>query len=169
MARRARLYEAPVGEIVALHDDEVRPALARLRAAVASGRHVAGWIGYDAGYALEDKLFPLARTLGDTPLLWFGIFDSYRILDAAECTAFLGDPAAAFLAKPKPRIERAAYLAAATRVREHLFAGDYYQANLTFGCDVALTGAAARRLCSAAGAIKRWLGRRGRGIRAAGC
>ena len=25
-------------------------------------------------------------------------------------------------------------------VREHLFAGDYYQANLTFGCDVAVAG-----------------------------
>ena len=26
------------------------------------------------------------------------------------------------------------------RVREHLFAGDFYQANLTFGCDVAVAG-----------------------------
>ena len=62
-----RLYEAPVGEVVAHSHDEVRPALALLREAVASGNHVAGWIGYDAGYALEDKLRPLARQLGDTP------------------------------------------------------------------------------------------------------
>ncbi|MES2904867.1 MAG: aminodeoxychorismate synthase component I [Pseudomonadota bacterium] len=135
-----RLYEAAVGEIVARTHDEVQPALARLRAAVVSGKHVAGWIGYDAGYALEEKLRPMARRLGETPLLWFGIFDRYRILDAAERGAFLGDHGAAFLGKPRPRIARDAYLAAATRVREHLFAGDYYQANLTFGCDVALTG-----------------------------
>ena len=135
-----RLYEAPVGEVVAHEIDEVRPALARLRDAVASGKHVAGWIGYDAGYVLEDKLRPLARKLGDTPLLWFGLFDGYRILDPAERTALLGDPAAAWLGKPHPRIERATYFAAATRVKEHLFAGDLYQANLTFGCDVALTG-----------------------------
>ncbi len=135
-----RLYEAPVGEVVAHSHDEVRPALARLREAVAGGNHVAGWIGYDAAYALEDKLRPLARQLGDTPLLWFGLFERYRILDPAERKALLGDPAAAFLGKPQPRIERDAYLAAATRVKEHLFAGDFYQANLTFGCDVALSG-----------------------------
>ena len=135
-----RLYAAPVGEVVAHDHDEVRPALARLRAAVASGKHVAGWTSYDAGYALEDKLRPLARKRGDTPLLWFGLFDSYRLLDPAERTGLLGDPAAAWLGQPRPRIDRDAYFADAARVREHLFAGDFYQANLTFGCDVALTG-----------------------------
>lgn len=135
-----RLYQAPVGDVVAHSHDEVRPALARLREALSSGKHLAGWIGYDAGYALEDKLRPLARKLGETPLLWFGIFDGYRFLSPEERDMFIGDPAAAFLGTLRPRIERAAYLAAARQVREHLFAGDYYQANLTFGCDVALTG-----------------------------
>ena len=135
-----RLYEAPVGEVVAHDHDQVGPALASLRTAVASGKHVAGWIGYDAGYALEDRLLPLKRKLGGTPLLWFGLFDSYRLLDPAERAALLGDPAAAWLGQPRPRIDRAAYLAAATHVKEHLFAGDFYQANLTFGCDVALSG-----------------------------
>ena len=135
-----RLYEAPLGEIVAHEIDEVAPALAELRMAVGHGKHVAGWIAYDAGYALEDKLRPLARRLGDAPLLWFGLFERYRILDAKQRAAFLGDPAAAWLGLPRPRIERAAYFAAAARVKEHLFAGEFYQANLTFGCDVALTG-----------------------------
>ena len=137
---RCRLYQAPLGEIVANTIDEVAPALAALRAAVASGRHVAGWLSYDAGHALEPKLRPLARRLGATPLLWFGLFDSYRILDPVERAVFLGDPAAAFLGQPRPRIERADYLAAAARVKHQLDAGDFYQANLTFGCDVALTG-----------------------------
>ena len=135
-----RLYEAPVGEVVAYDHDQVGPALAALRTAVASGKHVAGWIAYDAGYALEDRLRPLARRQSGTPLLWFGLFDDYRLLDPADRAAFLGDPSAAFITQPRPRIERAAYLDAATRVKEHLFAGDFYQANLTFGCDVALTG-----------------------------
>lgn len=135
-----RLYEAPVGEIVAHDIDNIAPTLASLRTAVASGRHVAGWISYDAGYALEEKLRPLERRLGTTPLLWFGLFDGYRILGAEQRDELLGDPAAAWLGQPRPRIERAAYLAAATQVKEHLCAGDYYQANLTFGCDVALTG-----------------------------
>ena len=135
-----RLYEAPLGEIVADSIDDIAPALASLRAAVASGKHVAGWIAYDAGYALERKLRPLARRLCAAPLMWFGLFDRYRILDADQRAGFLGDPAAAWLGQPRPRIERAAYLAAAARVKEHLDAGDFYQANLTFGCDVPLTG-----------------------------
>ena len=136
----SRLYAAPVGAVVANHHDEVAPALARLRAALADGNHVAGWIGYDAGAALEAKLRPLARKLGDTPLLWFGLFDCFRLLDPAERAALLGDPAGAWIGKPRPRLERAAYLAAANRVRDHLFAGDFYQANLTFGCEVPVAG-----------------------------
>jgi para-aminobenzoate synthetase/4-amino-4-deoxychorismate lyase len=31
-------------------------------------------------------------------------------------------------------------MVAVEKVREHLFAGDYYQANLTFGCDIAVSG-----------------------------
>ena len=42
--------------------------------------------------------------------------------------------------RPKPRIGQGDYEAAVERVREHLFAGDFYQANLTFGCDVAVAG-----------------------------
>ena len=135
-----RLYQSSVGEIVAHEIDDVAPALARLRDAVASGKHVAGWIAYDAGYALEDKLRPLARSLGTAPSLWFGLFDGYHILDPAERATFLGDPAAAWLGPPRPRIDRTAYFAAASRVKEQLLAGDFYQANLTFGCDVAMTG-----------------------------
>ena len=39
-----------------------------------------------------------------------------------------------------PRIRRSDYLEAVAQVHEHLFAGDFYQANLTFGNDVAVIG-----------------------------
>jgi para-aminobenzoate synthetase/4-amino-4-deoxychorismate lyase len=135
----ARLYEAPSGEIVATSFAEVRPAFDELRAAVAAGKHVAGYVAYDAAYALEAKLSGLARQ-GGGPLLWFGLFDGYRAIEAAELEAMLGDPAGGYSGRPVPRIARDDYLAAATEVREHLFAGDFYQANLTFGCDVRVMG-----------------------------
>ena len=131
-----RLYEAPVGEIVARSAGEIGPALAGLRAAVATGKHAAGWISYDAGYALEDRLRGHERRLGTTPLLWFGLFEGYREVDGRV----FGDPAGAWIGAPKPRVDREEYLSAARRVKEHLFAGDFYQANLTFGCDVAFAG-----------------------------
>jgi para-aminobenzoate synthetase/4-amino-4-deoxychorismate lyase len=135
----ARIYERPVEEVAANSIDEVQPALDQLRTAVAEGRHAAGFIAYDAAYSLEPKLWALARH-GDGPLLWFGLFDGYRELEQPELEAMFGDPAGARTGRPEPRIARGDYLAAAGAVREHLYAGDFYQANLTFGCDVHLLG-----------------------------
>ena len=131
-----RLYRRPAGEIVARSQDEVVPALHALREAVRGGRHVAGYLAYEAGFALDRALAAFARPI-DGPLLWFGIFDGFEPVDVA---ALAGDPAGARLSRPRPRIEPAAYFAAASQVRDHLFAGDFYQANLTFGCDVQLLG-----------------------------
>ena len=135
----ARIYKRPVGELAAASIEEVRPALERLRAAVGEGKHAAGFIAYDAAYALEPKLWAYARH-GEGPLLWFGLFEGYRELAASELEALLGKPEGGRTGRPSPRISRDDYLAAAERVREHLFAGDFYQANLTFGCDVKLLG-----------------------------
>ena len=46
----------------------------------------------------------------------------------------------AYAGPVRPRIAQGDYEAAVFQVREHLFAGDFYQANLTFGCDVAVAG-----------------------------
>lgn len=135
----ARIYKRPIEQVAAFAIDEVEPALERLRTAVASGRHAAGFMAYDAAYSLEPKLWPLARH-GDGPLLWFGLFEGFRMLAESELGAMLGDPAGAWTGAPRPRIGRDEYLAAGAKVREHLFAGDFYQANLTFGCDVTLRG-----------------------------
>ncbi len=134
-----RLYERPTEEICALSVEQVRPALDRLRQAVTESRHAAGFIVFDAAYALEAKLEPLARK-GEGPLLWFGLFDDYKQLAPGELEALIGDPAGAWTGRPQPRISRDDYLAACGEVRDHLFAGDFYQANLTFGCDVPLLG-----------------------------
>jgi len=130
-----RLYERPVGEIVAWSIEDVHSALNAMRAAVGAGRHVAGYLAYDAAYALEPKLWSLARH-GDGPLLWFGIFEGFTTPGQPP----VGDPAGGWTSRPVPRISRADYLAAAREVRDHLFAGDSYQANLTFGCDVTVLG-----------------------------
>jgi para-aminobenzoate synthetase/4-amino-4-deoxychorismate lyase len=131
----ARIYERPVEQVAAHSIEEVQPALGRLRAAIAGGLHAAGFIAYDATYSLEPKLWSLARH-GPGPLLWFGLFENYRQFDAGE----LGDGAGGWTGRPRPRISRHDYLAAAASVRAHLFAGDFYQANLTFGCDVSVLG-----------------------------
>ncbi len=135
----ARLFEDPVGEIAAFSIEDVRPALDRLRAAIGEGRYAAGFMAFDASYSLEPKLWALARH-GAGPLLWFALFNGYRMVEPGAVEAMLGDPAGSWTGRPQPRISRVDYLNAAGQVREHLFAGDFYQANLTFGCDVRLFG-----------------------------
>ena len=132
----ARLYRQPVGTIAARSFEEVGPALQELRRQTDAGRHAAGFLSYEAGYALDPALSASARAC-DARLLWFGLFEGFESVDAE---ALLPDPAGAWLGPPRPRIDRADYLAAVGDVREHLFAGDFYQANLTFGCDVPLLG-----------------------------
>jgi len=130
-----RVYRDPVGEVVAWRLDEVRPALAQLRATLSAGRHAAGYLAYEAGQALDPALIAEAQ-VGEGPLLWFGLFDTYE----AVGTEPLADPGGAFVGAFNPRIDRESYLAAANEVRDGLYAGDFYQANLTFGCDVAVGG-----------------------------
>ncbi|MCY7338580.1 MAG: aminodeoxychorismate synthase component I [Sphingomonas bacterium] len=131
-----RLYAEPRETIVARSIDEVVPALERIRAGVAAGAHAAGYLAFEASYALDPKLAASARP-GAAPLLAFGLYDGFEVPDLG---ALLPAPDGAMVGKPRPRIERAAYEQAAGEVREHLFAGDFYQANLTFGCDVAVAG-----------------------------
>ena len=133
---RARLYRQPRRTIVATRLAEVVLALDDLRDAVRGGAHAAGYLAYEAGQALDPKLVADGRA-GDGPLLWFGLFDGY---EEPPIGSILPDPDAAFASAPRPRWDYADYQQAALQVRDALFAGDYYQANLTFGCDVAVHG-----------------------------
>src|SRR5512139_180404 len=131
-----RLYRQPVGFVVATEFEEILPSLERIRAALRSGKHVAGYLAYEAGHALDPKLGECARR-GDGPLLCFGLFDDF---ETPELSSLLPSSDGAYVGSPKPRMSRPDYVRAAEQVREHLFAGDFYQANLTFGSDVAVAG-----------------------------
>jgi len=131
-----RLYRRPTDVVVATEFDEILPSLERIRAALRSGKHVAGYLAYEAGHALDPKLAECARR-GEGPLLCFGLFDDF---ETPELSSVLPSPDGAYVGAPQPRISRPDYLRAAEEVREHLFAGDFYQANLTLGFDVAVAG-----------------------------
>lgn len=129
----ARLFEHPLEIIRADALDEVTPALERLRGARA---HAVGFIAYEAAFALEPRLAPLHRPPA-TPLLWFGVFDRFQEVDAA---AWLPDPAGAWAGSPEPSIAKSDYLRRVGTVQQAILAGDIYQANLTFSCEVPVAG-----------------------------
>jgi para-aminobenzoate synthetase/4-amino-4-deoxychorismate lyase len=137
------LYRNPVEIVSARTSAEIAPALARLRAATAAGRHAAGWMSYEAGHALDPKLAPLAVPAGpDDPwLLWFGLFAEAETLAPGALEDMLPDPAGAWAGKPRPLISRDDYDIALDRTKALIAAGDIYQANLSFRATVPVTGA----------------------------
>ena len=131
-----RLYRDPVERIMAREVGEIGPALERVREGLKAGKHAAGYIAYEAGHAFDPKLAASARR-GDGPLLSFGLFDRFVTPDLGT---LLPCADGAYVGVPRPRIAQDDYERAVAEVRDHLFAGDFYQANLTFGCDVAVNG-----------------------------
>ncbi|KMS55326.1 para-aminobenzoate synthase [Novosphingobium barchaimii LL02] len=136
-AADARLYRAPLETVVAVRGDEVAAALERIETLVRAGRHVAGYIAYEAGLALEPRLAHLlpTRTGAGGPLLWFGAFDGYETIPAAAMPQWLADnagSAAPAIGPLEPQVEFAAYRRAFDTLHAAIEAGDIYQANLTF-------------------------------------
>ncbi len=138
----ARLFHAPVEIIAARRIRDVADALAKVEAAQQAGHHVAGFMGYEAGAAFENRLTPLVREPddGELPLLWFGIFETVERILAADIAALLPNPEGGYAAPPRPRPSQRKYEAALATVQDYIAAGDIYQANMTFQCDVALAG-----------------------------
>ncbi len=132
-ASPARLYADPVEIITTRNADEVPALLERL-----TDGHWAGFIAYEAGHALEPRLGP--PRLPTEPLLWFGRFEDYQVIAAADVAALLPDPAGGWLGRPRPDISFDDYAQVLTRVKEWISAGDIYQANLTLRASVSTAG-----------------------------
>ncbi len=135
-AEPARCYADPIELIIARRVDEVVPALARMRALSRAEHHLAGYITYEAGLALEPRLAPLAaeRTGAAGPLLWFGAFSRVETIAADAMPAWLAERATggASIGPLTPQLSRGGYGIAFARLAEAIAAGDIYQANLTF-------------------------------------
>ena len=137
----AKLFTHPIEIVQADTIDDVLPALDRIAGGAARGLHAAGFLTYEAGYALEPRLRPLGvRVLPGLPLVWFGLFASVRTLWADEIARHLPDPAGATAVRPEPGIARTQYEARVRDAAELIAAGDIYQANLSFPNDVRFAG-----------------------------
>ena len=123
-----RVFRAPLAVIAADRGDEIPAALAAVATALDEGRHVAGWLGYELGYALEPRL---GRASG--PLLRLGVFAGFEHQAPT--------PAGRAYAGPlRPEWDEAAYAARFARVKDYIAAGDIYQANLSFRARFAFAG-----------------------------
>ncbi|MXO51655.1 aminodeoxychorismate synthase component I [Erythrobacter gaetbuli] len=135
-AADALLYSGPRQLFIASRPDEVAGALAAADAARREGGELAGYIAYEAGLALEDRLSGLAaeKSGGSGPLVWLGLFDEPERIPAGEVEAWLQARAegTGSVGPLEPQLSPGGYAAAFERLQEAIRAGDIYQANLTF-------------------------------------
>jgi para-aminobenzoate synthetase/4-amino-4-deoxychorismate lyase len=142
-ARASLLFEGPARQIRALCGEDVAPALAQVDAERARGRHVCGYIAYEAGAFLTG---PRRRALpggSSTPLVDFYSFDRGVDMTADEVTEWLatrcdGPPAAVHDVTFTET--RETYRAKVAAIKSHIRRGDTYQVNFTFKCRFELEG-----------------------------
>jgi para-aminobenzoate synthetase / 4-amino-4-deoxychorismate lyase len=135
-ASPARLYADPVEIIVARDAGALTDALGQMDAMPG---HWAGFLAYEAGFALEPRLAD-AHASPSVPLLWFARFAAVHMLSPEEVVALLPSPVGGWLSAPHSRVSRADYGARLRTVQDYIRAGDVYQVNLTVQADVATAG-----------------------------
>lgn len=136
----ARLYHDPVSLITTWKPEGLDACLDEIYFAQQAGHHVAGYLSYEAGLALEGRLQGRLSNNGKSPLLWFGVFKDYLELDGPALPDMLPDPAGAWLGRLEPGISRSDYDTAFQKVQDYIQAGDIYQANLTFRAEARYAG-----------------------------
>ncbi len=121
-----RIYKDPVELLVASDPDSLKESLSRIEEHVNKGGEAAGFIGYEAGYALEPHLYPLlARAKG--PLSYFGLYATCSIL---ERFPFLEDERSS-VEKPRLTITFNKYRSRLLTIRQLIEDGEVYQINFT--------------------------------------
>ncbi len=125
------LFAAPRRVILASTPREVETALAEAEAERAAGAWLAGYVAYEAGFALEPKLAPLMPRNRPGPLVALGVYDAPEPADAALARA-AEEGRGTEMTAPAPLVGRRAYGNAARKVFDYIAAGDCYQVNLTF-------------------------------------
>ena len=136
--QHTRLFTHPVDVCNASCYADVPHALQAAQSARERGYYVAGYVAYEAGYALDPALHDLSppRTDTDGPLVWLGVYDAPRVWPANESPIAWNEvvpqpPTNARFAWPESDYRRAF-----RQVKQHIHDGDVYQINLTGPVDM---------------------------------
>ncbi len=126
-----RMFAKPREILSADNEHELESALKAAEKARRDGKWLAGYLSYEAGYLLEDKLKPLLPHGRKVPLMLMGVFDE------ADISSFrprqrMAPPPPAPLGAAIPSWSRRQYTERFAKLRHHIAMGDCYQANLTF-------------------------------------
>lgn len=136
------LFQDPHAIITAMHADEVPAAFKQIEGALEEGHHVAGYMTYELGLALEPRLKKLLQE--PVPLLWFGVFKDRQMVTYDDISEWLinnqlFDNISETAGKAdnqnmelKAAESYTAYKKKFDIVKKNISSGDIYQLNLTF-------------------------------------
>ncbi len=119
------LFQEPQSIIEANALSDVHTAFERIEDAHRGGKWLAGYIGYEAGFAFEKKLhdLPVPTSL---PLLWFGEYDAPILNPSIQFTHMRG-----VAERVAFNVSREDYAKAIAKILAYIESGDVYQVNLT--------------------------------------
>ena len=110
--------------------DEIPAAIDRAEEYTQKGYHVFAWLSYEASAAFDPR--HAVKNNSDFPLAHFAVYKNVE-----ECQ--LDAPNREILpVSVKPKIDRSEYVEAIKKSLEYIHAGDIYQVNYTFRCEVEL-------------------------------
>lgn len=127
--RQSLLFLQPVRVLQADTPEQVPVLLWALDKAVAAGYYVAGYMTYEAGYALTPVSLPVPDEI--RPLAWFGVYERPHVLAPARIATFANEAGNYAIQDLHLALARDAYRAYVQHIRMLIRAGEVYQINLT--------------------------------------
>ena len=109
--------------------DQVPEILQQVEASTAAGHVVAGFLAYEAGAVFELRTHPRAAS---TPVAWFGVYPGTHVSTLGPSDLGAPDHLTVPVVQDfRLNVTREEHRAAVLRVKDHIAAGDTYQANYT--------------------------------------
>lgn len=129
---RRKCFTGYCGEVCCDAPEDFASAIAQVERLRGEGKHLAGFISYEAGYLTENTLAPLMPGGRDVPLIWMGVFDAAEEAELQAHPAAQGESKVGAIQDLTPELDHDAYCQAVERTLDYIAAGDIYQANFTY-------------------------------------
>ncbi|MFC1808659.1 aminodeoxychorismate synthase component I [Candidatus Omnitrophota bacterium] len=132
-ARKSYLFIDPIKKIVSKDSSAVAASLYEVEKFLKKGYYAAGYITYEAGYALEGKFEGLLNGQRN-PLLNFGVFKERSTFTNLDINEFFEDSFTDdfWLNSIRPSISKREYKKQFETIKEYIKNGDVYQINYCF-------------------------------------
>ena len=134
--RHHLLFSNPLDIIAVWSLNEIPDAFGKIEEYLHNGKYCAGFVSYECGFHFE-TIIPSYAYKGTAPLLWFGVYDTPVILNAALLSAIEYETLS--VDNAALAISRTEFQRTIEAIQRYILNGDIYQVNftnrITFECN----------------------------------